>query len=315
MDLLRPAGENEGQAGKLKKLFAEIEHGNQASVLERLREDFEGDCNCSDEGGTTPLLRAAALGQREIVQVLMEHKADLMASDLDGDNALMMAIAQNHLEIVHCLLDARDSVDPDVPNKIGQTPLMKAASKNNLECIEKLLELKVNVNATAKSGKTALIEAVEKKHVQAAQVLLTAGANPAAADCKGKTALFPAAFRCDEPLLRMLLLAKADPKATAEDVGTVLMMALDSMSFKLDAFKLLIEHGCPLDHANGLGETALMKAAVESNVEAVQALLEAHADVGKKNPEGQTAADLANSSVKELLQKSEAVIASKGYKQ
>lgn len=36
---------------------------------------------------------------------------------------------------------------------------------------------------------------------------------------------FPAAFRCDEPLLRMLLLAKADPKATAEDVGTVLMMA------------------------------------------------------------------------------------------
>lgn len=127
----------------------------------------------------------------------------------------------------------------------------------------------------------------------------------------------------------MLLLAKADPKATAEDVGTVLMMAgtcgvggiflrclggsfggvgasswcctcrtyveflsakfpqkpnrnssdrtglgssrltarmarnrpacvaeaLDSMSFKLDAFKLLIEHGCPLDHANGLGET------------------------------------------------------------
>lgn len=27
------------------------------------------------------------------------------------------------------------------------------------------------------------------------------------------------------------------------------------MSFKLDAFKLLIEHGCPLDHANGLGET------------------------------------------------------------
>lgn len=98
--------------GKLKKLFAEIEHGNQAlgpsrvrhspscvtpnaflrrsvalreaSVLERLREDFEGDCNCSDEGGTTPLLRAAALGQREIVQVLMEHKARRCTEIADG---------------------------------------------------------------------------------------------------------------------------------------------------------------------------------------------------------------------------------------
>lgn len=29
----------------------------------------------------------------------MEKKADLMASDLEGDNVLMMAISQNHLDI------------------------------------------------------------------------------------------------------------------------------------------------------------------------------------------------------------------------
>lgn len=30
----------------------------------------------------------------------MEKKADLMASDLEGDNVLMMAISQNHLDVV-----------------------------------------------------------------------------------------------------------------------------------------------------------------------------------------------------------------------
>lgn len=32
----------------------------------------------------------------------MEKKADLMASDLEGDNVLMMAISQNHLDIAAC---------------------------------------------------------------------------------------------------------------------------------------------------------------------------------------------------------------------
>ena len=30
----------------------------------------------------------------------MDKKADLMASDLEGDNVLMMAISQNHLDVV-----------------------------------------------------------------------------------------------------------------------------------------------------------------------------------------------------------------------
>ena len=34
-----------------------------------------------------------------VSQANPRKKADLMAADLDGDNALMMAISQNHLEI------------------------------------------------------------------------------------------------------------------------------------------------------------------------------------------------------------------------
>lgn len=236
----------------------------------------------ADETGTTPLLLAAALGKQQIVQALMEKKADLMASDLEGDNVLMMAISQNHLDIVQILLAETDRVDPDVPNKIGQTPLMKAVSKNNMEAVQKLLDLKVNVNATSQVGKTALMEAVEKKHMELADTLLNAGANASIADSKGKTVLFPAAFRCDAAMLGKLLDAKADPAAKAQRVGTALMMAVESPCFNLDALKVLIDRGCPVDAPNEDGETALMRAVEENNVEAVGALLAARADLRKK---------------------------------
>eukprot|EP00435_Cladocopium_sp_Y103_P001304 s3833_g1.t1 len=114
------------QRSKLKKLFQQIDAGDQDGVFQLLETEFGGDVNVADETGTTPLLLAASLGKQQMVQALMEKKADLMASDLEGDNVLMMAISQNHLDIVQVLLAETDSVDPDVPNKIGQTPLMKA---------------------------------------------------------------------------------------------------------------------------------------------------------------------------------------------
>ncbi|CAJ1349765.1 unnamed protein product [Effrenium voratum] len=132
-----------------------------------------------------------------------------MAGDVEGDNALMMAVAQNHADIVRKLLDASSSVDPDVQNKIGQTALMKAASKRNMDCVRMLLDAGANLNTKSKGGKTALVEAAEKNNLEVAQVLL-----------------FPAAFRCDEPMLQLLLSSRADAAAKAERIGTALMMAL-----------------------------------------------------------------------------------------
>ncbi|CAJ1373797.1 unnamed protein product [Effrenium voratum] len=276
-----------------------------AAVVESLERDFDGDTELADERGTTPLLLASALGKAEIVEALMERRADLMAGDVEGDNALMMAVAQNHADIVRKLLDASSSVDPDVQNKIGQTALMKAASKRNMDCVRMLLDAGANLNTKSKGGKTALVEAAEKNNLEVAQVLLKAGADASIADSNGMTALFPAAFRCDEPMLQLLLSSRADAAAKAERIGTALMMAVDSMDFKPSAVRLLLEHGCPADEPDARGATALMKAVEEGNAAAVQALLDAKANAAAKNQEGKTALDLAkrsgNASLEQLL--------------
>jgi len=93
-------------------------------------------------------------------------------------------------------------------------------------------------------------------------------------------------------MLELLLSSKADV-ATKAKPGTALMMAVESPSFKPDAITLLLKHGCPLDEVASDGDTALMKAVEEANVDAVAALVAAGADTTKTNEEGKTALDLA----------------------
>ncbi|CAE7565340.1 ANKRD50 [Symbiodinium pilosum] len=292
MEGLVPAPKSE-DAGIFQKLFGLIDSGDQAAVLESLDQQFGGDPNVADEAGTTPLLVAAKEGKVEIVQALMEKKADLMMADVDGDNPLMVAIAQGHMEIVNNFMAADDrGMDLDASNKIGQTPLIKAAKKANIECVKMLLAAKCNPNGKTKDGKTALIQAVEINSLESATELLKAGADISLADDLGFTALFPAAFRCNVPMLELLLSSKANAAAKAKP-GTALMMAVEAPSFKPDAVKLLVEHGCPLDEVSADGDTALMKAVEENNTDGVAALLAARADSTKKNQEGKTALDLA----------------------
>ncbi|CAE7312947.1 mask [Symbiodinium natans] len=280
-------------AGLFPKLFELIDSGSQASVLDMLDDKFGGDPNVADEAaGTTPLIAAAREGKVEIVQALMDKTADLMKTDLDGDSPLMVAISQNHMQVVQMFLKADRGVDVDASNKIGQTPLMKAANKANVECVKVLLESRGNPNAKTKFGKTALMLAAEKSSLDSAAALLDAGADIAMADDRGFTALFPAAFRCDVPMLGMLLTSKADATKKAQP-GTALMMAVESPSFKPESVKLLLEHGCPLDEVSMEGDTALMKSVEENNADAIAALLAAKADATKSNKEGKTALDLA----------------------
>lgn len=111
----------------------------------------------------------------------------------------------------------------------------------------------------------------------------------------GWTALHLAAFLGRDEALRLLLARGADARqwSRAADANLALHAACAGRRLGKDAFAELIRATGDPDIAQKAGYTALMIASANGSAEAVEALLEASADRGKKSPDGKTAADFA----------------------
>jgi ankyrin repeat protein len=163
--------------------------------------------------GITPLMWAAAMGNKNACVALIEAKADVNAPSPYG-TALSFAEMGGNKEVVRLLLDkgarpTKDRVD-------GITPLMTAAETGRTEVLRLLLDHKHEVNARDVEGTTALMFAARRGRTQAARVLLDAGADLNAADVHGRTALMYAALN-DYPTTTELLLSRRPATVNARD--------------------------------------------------------------------------------------------------
>ncbi|KAI0990595.1 hypothetical protein GJ496_004017 [Pomphorhynchus laevis] len=77
--------------------------------------------NCCDNAGWTPLHEACALGNEEIVKLLIEHGADPNRKSLDGDCALHDAATCNAYNCAQILL--KHGADPGIRNNNNQLPI------------------------------------------------------------------------------------------------------------------------------------------------------------------------------------------------
>ena len=91
-------------------------------------------------------------------------------------------------------------------NKGNSTPLMEAACKGYVICVEFLLKAGANIDECGKivteqnylsatEAQTALIYAVNSGHVNITEILIKAGANLNISNAKGNTATHVAAFK------------------------------------------------------------------------------------------------------------------------
>ena len=127
-----------------------------------------------------------------MVEKLLKAKAYINAAPASwkGRTALQAAAEGGHLEVVEKLLEAKADVNAAV-RWDGRTALQAAAEGGHLEVVEKLLEAKADVNAATRwDGRTALQAAAERGHLEVAEKLLEAMANinAAAASWGGRTA-------------------------------------------------------------------------------------------------------------------------------
>lgn len=242
-DLLIQAGAKVNVANALgaTPLWAASENGSPAMVRRLLQAGAEP--NTPLPSGETPLMTAARAGNADVVRQLLLKGADPNARERTrGQTALMWATAQKHPSVVEVLLEHRADVrartetwievmktSPDTANagllcqpraecyitdvtQGGYTPLLFAARVGDLASAKLLVAGGADVNDVAPYGTSATVVAAHSGNGQVATFLLEQGADPNA-DGAGYSALHAAILQKDEPLAGALLAHGANPNA------------------------------------------------------------------------------------------------------
>ncbi|MDP6795652.1 MAG: ankyrin repeat domain-containing protein [Verrucomicrobiota bacterium] len=253
------------------------------------------------EAPEKPLWQAASDGDVEAVEAHIAAETNLDDKHSTGYAPLHYAVMKTWPEVVALLLEA--GADPDVTNSQAKTPLDLAISGSKEEIIDLLLEAGALVEAPADSlhalawsndvlgvklhiyagtdidmmdefGNIPLLLAVEQGHIGVAELLIQHEASLEVGDEHGFTPLIMSAELNHPELLLILLDAGADIEAEDKAERTALDWAIIMQS--TEAEEILRENDAPSG-----AEKSFIAAIQTNNIDAVNTLLEAGADVNE----------------------------------
>lgn len=256
-----------------------------------------------------PLFCAARSGSAECVRLLLEKGADPNGRDSSGSTALMAA---GSAEVVRLLLEA--GADRDATDAYGNDALEAiledscdsgACGPARFEVARALVEAGADIARVDRYGKNRLASAAFGHHADAVEFLLRLGARADARDTEGGTALHSMCWqgeyqdedvnRACERIIRALVAAGVPIDAVDEDGQTPMHEAAGGDWGNPTAIRTLLDLGAKVDPEDHDANTPLMVAARSGEVACIKLLCEAGADPRKKNGEGLTALDEAES--------------------
>ncbi|HEX3251259.1 MAG TPA: ankyrin repeat domain-containing protein [Pyrinomonadaceae bacterium] len=149
---------------KDKSGYTALSHAIDAmhdGVEEALLNRPELDPNCRGRNSRPALHAYVWRDNKDRVEKLLAHGADINMQDADGDTALHGAAQTGNVEIVRLLLDK--GANPNAKNKEGGTPLMWAAVFGNDDAARLLLNRGANASLKDNDGVTAAEWAARNK--------------------------------------------------------------------------------------------------------------------------------------------------------
>ena len=103
----------------------------EIDIAQYLFQDCAVDIDSKDKEGTTPFLEAVMNGHLTLVEYLIKQGCDLLQANCYGNTPVHLAALNGHLSIVKYFID-QQKCDPNIINKIEQTPLHLACDKEKL---------------------------------------------------------------------------------------------------------------------------------------------------------------------------------------
>ena len=180
------------QAGSYEDFFSAIRNDDAGTIRQLLARGF--DANSPDPQGQYGLILAIREPSLKVASALIDApKINLNAFNALGESALMLAALKGQLDLAKKLVAKGADV-----NKTGWTPLHYAASNGHVDVIKLLLENHAYIDAESPNGSTPLMMASMYGNAQSVKLLIDEGADPLLKNQIGLTAL-QFAQRADRP--------------------------------------------------------------------------------------------------------------------
>ena len=169
-------------------------------------------------GPEPELVSAVKAGKVATVRSLVERKADVNATEVDGTSALHWAVRAGDVASTQLLIGAGARVD--AANRYGVTPLSLAARNGRGDLIDLLLKSRASVKtaeATLPEGQTLVMLAARTGSVDAVKRLVAAGSDVNARETRtGTTAVVWAASSNRAEVIRALRRIRRRPERPVE---------------------------------------------------------------------------------------------------
>jgi V8-like Glu-specific endopeptidase len=185
-----------------------------------------------------------------------------------------------------------------IPEFAVKDALFRTAEKGDLKELQKLLKTKFWIDIYGKDGKTALMKAALNKKNVFVKVLIEKGADVTLEDTDGNSALHSAAIKLSKKnsdIVNMLVEAGAKIEARNLLGETALLVAAKNLN--LEAVKILIKSGADKNALDKNNESALFPFARKGDKRAVKELIDLGIDVSVKNGTGQSIHELEGSPI------------------
>ncbi|KAH9157068.1 hypothetical protein LEN26_003203 [Aphanomyces euteiches] len=211
---------------------------------------------------------ASIKGQLEIAKELLNYRASVFKIDEYGRTALFCALSNGHLKIAELISTVDTSIN--WTDEAGRTPLLNASANGHQEIVEMLLKSGSAVNQSDKAY----------QYGSSKLYVLRSGWTPIIATSLNRS--FDTFFIVKELLAH----------------GASVNIAIDSALHPTLSTRTSITYWRDF---MGEGDTLLHGASINGDIELLETLLDAGADVSLKNKAGRTARDIGRNSVKKFF--------------
>jgi serine/threonine-protein phosphatase 6 regulatory ankyrin repeat subunit B len=219
-----------------QKLFQSVAENDTESVRILLLKNT--NINCKNEIGQSPLALAVIKDNVDMVQLLLDQKANInLPVTTTLETPLILAAKAHNQQLVRLLLE--NGADPNIADSAGRTPLIWCCIRNDYELIKYLLGNGADLHKTTNYGNTALELAIWYQNTISAKILMIRGANLNSQGSKDKgTPLLYACIKEEYALAIELIRRGANVHAVNKNGDGILhILAKDSQSLEKTEFK------------------------------------------------------------------------------